>query len=309
MEGRTGWPLLSAMHHRMILEETERTWALGESMRVLELRWIRIMARIGLPRGDINSDHLGIQKNGSVSHFGGNSIAGPIAAITGWNNNIENNTYHDLRVTYNATTNEMVVYFNCVQRLVGTVDLEDVLDASEGIWGFTAATGGASNIQRVKNMEWFAWPQGMAEDEVVACPGVPVELTVGSEAVSPTWSPAGGLSSTSGYSVDATVAAAATYTVSYDDICGVEQSESVDLVVVEFPSTELPVDTILCDEGTLTFSNGPWPEGISGMWEDGSSDLSREIITPGRIQFDAQFVGRMCFDGLHDGQCTVLARL
>ena len=231
--------------------------------------------------GDINSDHLGIQKNGSVSHFGGNSIAGPIAAITGWNNNIENNTYHDLRVTYDATTNEMVVYFNCVQRLVGTVDLEDVLDASEGIWGFTAATGGASNIQRVKNMEWFAWPQGMAEDEVLACPGVAVELTVGSEAVSPTWSPAGGLSSTSGYSVDATVDAAATYTVSYDDICGVEQSESVDLVVIEFPSTELPVDTILCDEGTLTFSNGPWPEGFSGMWEDGSSDLSREIITPG----------------------------
>ena len=235
----------------------------------------------GPSTGDINSDHLGIQKNGSVSHFGGNSIAGPIAAITGWNNNIENTAYHDLRVTYDATTNEMVVYFNCVQRLVGTVDLEDILDSSEGIWGFTAATGGATNIQRVKNMEWFAWPQGMAEDEVLACPGLPVELTVGSEAVSPTWSPTGGLSSTSGYSVDATVDAATTYTVSYDDICGVEQSESVDVVITEFPSTELPVDTILCEEGTLTFSNGPWPEGFSGMWEDGSSDLTREITTPG----------------------------
>ena len=231
--------------------------------------------------GDANSDHIGIQKNGSVSHIGANAIAGPIAAIAGWNNNIENNAYHDLRVTYNAGTNQMVVHFNCVQRLVGTVDLEDVLEASEAVWGLTAATGGATNMQRVRNLEWYAWPEGLAPDEVVACPGLPVELTVSSEAVGPTWSPSGGLSSTSGYTVSATNDGDATYTVSYDDICGSEQTETINVVVIEFPSTGLPEDTVICDEGILTFSNGPWPNGMAGTWEDGSSDLIREIDAPG----------------------------
>jgi gliding motility-associated-like protein len=236
----------------------------------------------GLPStGDVNLDHLGIQKNGSVSHFGANSIAGPVAALPGGNTNIETGGFYDLRVTYDASTNEMVVYFNCNQRLIGTIDIEDALNESQAVWGFTAATGGATNAHRVRNLEWFARPEGLAPDLVTACAGQPAELSISNEASNPTWSPSAGLSEVSGYSIEATVDSDEVYTVSYEDFCGVEQFELVTLDVIEFPSTGLPTDTTLCDSGSLFFSNGPWPEGISGLWEDGSSNLTREIQFPG----------------------------
>ena len=230
--------------------------------------------------GDLTQDHLGIQKNGSVSHVGANVIASPVPALP-TNGNIENGNFHDLRVTYDANTSEMIVYFDCNERITTTVDVQETIGSTIAKWGFTAATGGATNIHRVCGAELLPWSADLAPDSVMTCAGVPSELSIAASAINPTWSPAEGLSSVTGSSVTATVSESATYTVEYEDVCGAEFSETIEIVVPELPSTGLPSDSLLCDGGSIDLYNGPWLDGVTGEWEDGSMDAVRTVSASG----------------------------
>ena len=170
----------------------------------------------GGAQGDPFYDHIGIQKDGSNDHFGGDLIAAPVAAIPG-NGNIEDNNYHDLRVTFDANTLEMLVYFDCVERITATVDVADILGTNFIKWGFTAATGGATNTHRVCNAQWITTTESELSD-AEACPGESVVLEAPADWINPVWSPAEGLSGTSGSTVTATVEATTVYTVEYEDI-------------------------------------------------------------------------------------------
>ena len=104
--------------------------------------------------GDPAYHHIGIQKNGSNVHLGDDLIAAPVPAVPG-NASITDNAYHSLRVTFDAGTLEMVVYFDNVQRISATVDVAEILGTNDVQWGFTAATGTGSgtNTHRVRNAE------------------------------------------------------------------------------------------------------------------------------------------------------------
>lgn len=233
----------------------------------------------GGAQGDPWYDHIGIQKDGSNDHFGGDLIAAPVAAIPG-NGNIEDNNYHDLRVTFDANTLEMVVYFDCVERITATVDVADILGTNFIKWGFTAATGGASNTHRVCNAQWLTTTESELSD-AEACPGESILLEAPADWINPVWSPAEGLSSTSGSSVTATVEATTVYTVEYEDICGDLLESSLVLTVPELPVANLPADTTICNGNAIELTNGPWPAGIEGTWEDGSTAPLRTINTAG----------------------------
>jgi len=224
-------------------------------------------------------DHIGIQKDGSNDHFGGDLIAAPVAAIPG-NGNIEDNDYHDLRVTFDATTLEMVVYFDDVVRITATVDIADILGTTLMEWGFTAATGGAANTHRVCDPEWFTTTE-LELSDAEACPGESVVLEAPSEWINPAWSPAEGLSSTAGSTVTAAVETTTVYTVEYEDICGDLFESSLVLTVPELPIADLPADTTICNGLAIELANGPWPAGIEGTWEDGSTAELRTINTAG----------------------------
>jgi uncharacterized protein (TIGR02145 family) len=102
--------------------------------------------------GDPAYHHIGIQKNGSNVHLGDDLIAVPVPAVPG-NASITDNAYHSLRVTFDAGTFELVVYFDNVQRISATVDVAEILGTNSIKWGFTAATGSATNNHRVCNAE------------------------------------------------------------------------------------------------------------------------------------------------------------
>ena len=230
-------------------------------------------------QGDPWYDHLGITSNGFVAHNGGNAIAGPVAADPAFGN-IENNQEYQLRVTYSATTQVMTVYWDCVERLSAVVDIESYTGTNEVKWGFTAATGGANNQHRVCNANWTV-VEDVVAPEAAACAGESVELTLSDYALNPTWSPAVGLSSTSGNSVTATLDASQTYTVTYEDVCENESTIEVAVDVATLPDPGLPSDTVACDATNLVLSNGPWPTGITGTWDDGSTDEAYTVSGAG----------------------------
>ena len=229
--------------------------------------------------GDPNYDHLAIFRDGGVNHNSGDALSDYEPALTTFGN-IENNQEYQLRVTYNAPTQEMTVYWDCVERISEVVDIEDILGSSTAKWGFTAATGWNSSLHRVCNANWTEVEDVVLPDTTV-CAGVPVDLELSDYALNPVWSPAIGLSSTAGNAVTAIVTESQTYTVTYEDVCEDEFTLEVDVNVAELPATGLPADTVACNGNPVDLASGPWPAGIAGTWDDGSTGETLTASAPG----------------------------
>ncbi|MCS6905675.1 MAG: hypothetical protein NZ576_09920, partial [Bacteroidia bacterium] len=95
---------------------------------------------------DIPCDHVAIHYNGSVA----NILSGPVQASAS-NCNIEDGQYHSFRVVWNPQTFTLQVYFDGVLRLTLNQNIIQTIFNNNPMvwWGFTAATGGASNQQIV----------------------------------------------------------------------------------------------------------------------------------------------------------------
>lgn len=116
--------------------------------------------------GDIASDHLGMNSNGVVTH----NLVAPVAIP-----NIENGLWHDFRVTWNPITFQMQVFLDGASMFTYTGDL--VTSIFGGIpdvrFGFTAATGGATNLQQV----CLDLDANFTADDITVCPGQEVFFT------------------------------------------------------------------------------------------------------------------------------------
>lgn len=91
---------------------------------------------------EIAADHVAVWT--SVGGEGA-PIAGPVSA-TSPASNIEDGNTHNLRITWNAATKTMQVYFDGVLRLTVSNDfVTNVFGSNNVFWGSTGSTGGASN--------------------------------------------------------------------------------------------------------------------------------------------------------------------
>lgn len=91
---------------------------------------------------ELVEDHIAIWTSVSGE---GSPIAGPVTA-TNPGGNIEDGTIHNLRITWNATSNLMEVYFDGSLRISVTNDfITNVFGSNNVFWGSTGSTGGASN--------------------------------------------------------------------------------------------------------------------------------------------------------------------
>ena len=97
-----------------------------------------------------NDDHAAIIKDGvpSSNH----------SAITPFNNlgNIEDGNYHRVIINWEASTQTFSMSFDGGLKLSVVYDIKNEVFSgnSEIYWGFTAATGGANNLQKVKFIEY-----------------------------------------------------------------------------------------------------------------------------------------------------------
>jgi len=98
-------------------------------------------------RNDPYYDHISIQLNGIVTH--GSDLAGPVQA-SATSDNIEDCAWHVFRITWDAPAKKLITYFDGQFRLQAQYDLvKDVFNNDPMVyWGFSAATGGANNLQQ-----------------------------------------------------------------------------------------------------------------------------------------------------------------
>jgi hypothetical protein len=92
-------------------------------------------------------DHISIQRNGDVNFSG--AVAGPIQASAS-SSDIEDGQWHSTRITWDASTNTLTAYFDGVLRLTYSSDIVTNTFAGNPLvyWGFTGATGAATNLQQ-----------------------------------------------------------------------------------------------------------------------------------------------------------------
>jgi gliding motility-associated-like protein len=99
---------------------------------------------------DPSEDHIAIHKNGIIDHSTMTDVTTPVPASAS-RSNIEDCNWHVLRITWDPSVFLLKVEFDGVYRTGVTYDMvNEVFNGDPMVfWGFTAATGGAKNHQRV----------------------------------------------------------------------------------------------------------------------------------------------------------------
>lgn len=127
-------------------------------------------------------DHISIQANGNPAH--GSDLAGPVQAsiVT---DNIEDCQWHVFRITWNPATQWLRAYFDGQLRVETQINLITTIFNNDPnvFWGFTAATGGAHNLQQFCTALNPAFTTNAPNDAV--CLGVPVIFNEASVSFAP----------------------------------------------------------------------------------------------------------------------------
>ena len=112
---------------------------------------------------DPASDHISIQKNGDVTHYNSNELAGPMTV-----SNLEDNSFKRFKIEWNSTTQVFNVYLiNMITPILSyTGDIINNIFFGDPLvyWGFTGATGGSFNQQK------FCTNTDLESPEFSSCP-------------------------------------------------------------------------------------------------------------------------------------------
>lgn len=118
---------------------------------------------------DIPADHTGLYFNSDYLNPAVSAV--PLRPNSG---NVEDGGYHVARIVWDAPSTTITMYFDGVQRFSHQSDIVNTVFNGENIiiWGFTASTGGVSNLQQI------CFPKYVIETEdVYICPGDTAEVS------------------------------------------------------------------------------------------------------------------------------------
>lgn len=253
--------------------------------------------------GDPSYDHIAIEKNGDINHNSANNIAAPVQ-MSPFNQNTEDGANHVVQITWNPETQVISVFFDCAFRTQGNVDLVNSIFGGQNLvyWGFTAATGGSVNDQRVCLQQNIL----NVGDEVRLCPGGSSILQSGASADGVyAWSPTTFLDDPTSATPLCTPNENITYTVTFTNLCG-QQVQANITVYVDPLQISVPTNlNITCTSATplatATSNFGAntdytWTT-TNGNFTNGSSSNQITILDGGNYTVIGN-VNNECFDTL-----------
>lgn len=244
---------------------------------------------------DLISDHIAIEKNGDINHSSTtNHIAGPIQ-MDALDANVEDGEDHIVQIIWDPTTQQISVYFDCIFRLVGTVDLiNDVFSGQNLVyWGFTAATGGSYNVQTVCLQENIL----NVGETVAICPGSSIQLSAANSSNGTySWSPATYLNDPNIANPVATPPDDITYTVTFTDLCGnVDQQDvtvSVEPLEVDLaqsaPLTCHTPQVFISSDSNFDNLNYTWST-TDGFIQGSTTNANVTLNTPGTYILNSNY--------------------
>jgi len=229
--------------------------------------------------GDPVGDHISIMRNGNPDHNSGDNLGGPVLA-NGTNQNIEDGIAHEVRIEWDAFTNTLSVFFDCLLRLTFTADVKNTIFSGDDtvFFGFVGSTGGNTNIHEVCFNRVSFVDNLQLDDEVICENGaVQVDASIPS-GFTYSWTPTNGVSDPNSPNPVLSPAATTIYTVTISDVCGETTTEELTVTVKPLITTEPVFNPVppIC----LGDSLNPLPttsmDGITGTW---SPELNNSITT------------------------------
>ena len=227
--------------------------------------------------GDPSFDHIAIIQNGNLNHSSTGNLAGPVSAHP-TQPNIEDGEWYDLRVSWDAQTMQLDVYFDCELRLSYTGDIVNDIFGGDPLvfWGFTSATGGAYNIHQV----CFTYTTFLDElEDLVMCPGGQIQLEA-TGGVSYEWTPDVGLSNPNVPNPLVAPTETTTYTVEIIDECNRPFYNIVTVTIAgDSVFFDLGPDTTLCEGEIITVD--ATSSSAEYRWSNGANTPELTITEPG----------------------------
>ncbi|NNE54811.1 MAG: hypothetical protein HKN32_02230, partial [Flavobacteriales bacterium] len=191
------------------------------------------------------------------------------------------------------------VEFDCEPRISALFDVQSLFTDSLVYWGFTGATGGAWNNQTVC-LDEYILSVGPA---VTICNGASTQLVVGGDPQGAfSWSPGESLDDPTSATPFASPSETTTYTVSFADLCGEQQMDTVTVAVDDLEVFIESPPQLDCSSlggelsATTNFLNDigySWTS-LDGQILSGANSSSPEVGAPGTYVVTADF-DDVCF--------------
>jgi len=218
--------------------------------------------------GDPSWDHIAVMRNGNPDHNNAfSNLAGPIQASS-TSLNIEDGNSHEVKIVWNATTNNLSVFFDCVLRLTLNLDVKTTIFSGDNTvyFGFVGSTGGLSNLHQVCfNSISFVDNLQLQDETICLGNSTNVDATIPSGNTY-IWTPVTGVSNPNIANPDLSPTTTTTYTVEISDICGETTTEDITITVLPvFDPIFDPVPAI-CEGDVLNELPSISNNGFSGVW-------------------------------------------
>ena len=214
-------------------------------------------------------DHIAINSGGFVNHN-----LSPAVQADESSGNIETGQSYPFRVTWNAGSNTLEVYFNGVLRQTLVLDLtNNIFNGNPMVnWGWTGTTGGQINAQSFCSEDAF---YSTHIEAVTVEPSGPWEFCAGEDVtlVATPLPPSQTASWVVNGEVDLMPDVTGTYDLFAQDAQGCPSHGGIDVVVLPGPELELLVDPdiVVCDGESFTLSASAL-ESADIEWENQLGD-------------------------------------
>ncbi len=218
-------------------------------------------------------DHVAVLTNGSPVHAIGDYTTVP---------NLEDLTYHEVRIIWNAATNNLLVSLDCVEVINYTNDIvANIFGGNPDVfWGFTASTGGVNNIHDVCIISTnFSDPYEFEDKEM--CEGESIEIGIEDiPELTFSWSPSADLNNATISNPIASPATTTTYTVSITDVCNLTTTDQMTLTVNPNPTIPLSNQALLCPPEPFVTLDATITDGTY-LWSNNATTPSIDAATGG----------------------------
>jgi gliding motility-associated-like protein len=234
--------------------------------------------------GDPVYDHIGVFKDGAISHNAPNSLVNPVPILRNFGN-VEDNQNHNVRFAWDPATKNLRLWFDCELRVNLTFDLvQDVFGGSSSVfWGFTSATGGQVNVHQVELRDDI-----IIKKEFKVCDGDSIRLSAQpSEDNFYRWTPNEFLSDDDLRAPWTKPERDMEYVVEYRGLCNEQLFDTFTIDWGPKPIVPAIADTLLCGPDAVKVVD--WNPVIADeiRWNDGSSARRREIAESGDYSVSA----------------------